>query len=1094
MTDLATYSFLPWLRQGIAGKITTHDGDTTVQLRASAHVQLTLTGEPVTGPAPPPKTIDRDVQLYGPGDVVGIDRRAIVRTDPHDWITNYEPNYMPAIEFYDEDFPWRYTPAAPDGSHLQLRPWIMLVVLEEEKEFRDGRNIIGKPLPYIDVADAKALPPADGLWAWAHVHVNRTLAGSDGEFVSTDMNAVLPRLQATLHENQDLAYSRIVCPRRLQENTAYHAFLVPVFESGRLAGLGVDPPTPPFASASAWGAAGPVQLPYYHRWYFQCGGQGDFEYLVRLIKPGPVDKKVGTRDLDVRHPGSGIAGLSDLDGILKLGGALRVPREDFTAEELVEVEKYENWAKPYPRPFQSELAAFINLPDDYAAHGDPDPLITAPLYARWHALTQRLLKDRAGADVSPNHNWVHELNLDPRHRLAAGFGTRVIQAQQENYMNAAWEQIGDVLEANRRIRAAQLAKLVASSWYAQQLQPLAAAQPERALALTAPVHRRVLVNGTTVAHQRSQSLVQPVLTSTAMRRLTRPRSRLMGALPFDSALRPDNLLTAVAAGQASAAPPKTTPPGVVTTDEVAAVLLPPGVPAWLIDALRHRKWLVWLPLLLAALVVLVVVLLVLAGAGALVLVAGAILVALLIALWWLLLRWSRAIANSDLIGEGGLTPGAVDHLPHSPDFVISEPGGGVTPHPGASDSDQAKRFKDALRHWHALHGASGSSSAKPPPAGFDVGGAAGATVAAIDPNVTIPHRTFDGISVPPHIADQLVLDFGEVMAYPVIDVAMYGPLKELSDELFLPNLNLIKQNSITLLETNQKFIEAYMVGLNHEFARELLWREYPTDMRGSYFRQFWDPSGMLDTGNLSPEALREKLRDIPKIHTWPPQSILDEHDNREPPGHQQENVVLVIRGELLKKYPNAIIYAQKAEWGKTNGHVDPSLERTLIRLDPSEENKPPRDKLQTPLYEARVSPDITFFGFDLTVKDARGGTGDSDSSPAGWFFVIKERSGEPRFGFDVSDAGPVQTVNDLSWNDAMPGLATGGFVSSIALGTIPLAPLGLGDEEKTDQQADDLKIVNAPTSSARWAYILYQAPVIVAIHAAEMLLKPKDDV
>ena len=34
-----------------------------------------------------------------------------------------------------------------------------------------------------------------------------------------------------------------------------------------------------------------------------------------------------------------------------------------------------------------------------------------------------------------------------------------------------------------------------------------------------------------------------------------------------------------------------------------------------------------------------------------------------------------------------------------------------------------------------------------------------------------------------------------------------------------------------------------MVGLNHEFARELLWREYPTDQRGSYFRQFWDVSG-----------------------------------------------------------------------------------------------------------------------------------------------------------------------------------------------------------------------------------------------------------
>ena len=55
-----------------------------------------------------------------------------------------------------------------------------------------------------------------------------------------------------------------------------------------------------------------------------------------------------------------------------------------------------------------------------------------------------------------------------------------------------------------------------------------------------------------------------------------------------------------------------------------------------------------------------------------------------------------------------------------------------------------------------------------------------------------------------------------------------------------------------------------MVGLNHEFARELLWREYPTDQRGSYFRQFWDVRGVLDTERLSPDAVQEKLRDIPR--------------------------------------------------------------------------------------------------------------------------------------------------------------------------------------------------------------------------------------
>ena len=52
-----------------------------------------------------------------------------------------------------------------------------------------------------------------------------------------------------------------------------------------------------------------------------------------------------------------------------------------------------------------------------------------------------------------------------------------------------------------------------------------------------------------------------------------------------------------------------------------------------------------------------------------------------------------------------------------------------------------------------------------------------------------------------------------------------------------------------------------MVGLNHEFARKLLWREYPTDQRGSYFRQFWDARGFIDnedahSGAIEGEALR----------------------------------------------------------------------------------------------------------------------------------------------------------------------------------------------------------------------------------------------
>ena len=53
---------------------------------------------------------------------------------------------------------------------------------------------------------------------------------------------------------------------------------------------------------------------------------------------------------------------------------------------------------------------------------------------------------------------MHELNLDPRWRAAAGFGTAVVQDNQEDYMAAAWDQVGEVLESNKKIKFAQLAK------------------------------------------------------------------------------------------------------------------------------------------------------------------------------------------------------------------------------------------------------------------------------------------------------------------------------------------------------------------------------------------------------------------------------------------------------------------------------------------------------------------------------------------------------------------------------------------------------------------------------------------------------------
>ncbi|MBC7811437.1 MAG: hypothetical protein H7175_09825, partial [Burkholderiales bacterium] len=567
MSSQSSYSFFPWMRQGIANNITAPETDMNVKVRASVEVKLNLKAQKLDG-GEQIETITRPIQLYGPGDIVGIESRAVIRTDPHNWITNFEPNYMACIEFYNEDFPWRYTPAAPNLSLHRLRPWIMLIVLKED-EFDEGANIANRPLPFITLKTGGAtLPRPDQLWAWAHVHVNRSLTASDSEITSTNMNAVLPPFETMLNKNADVAYSRILCPRKLEENVAYHAFLVPTYESGRLAGLGQAIPDTLPANKSAWEQNAPsgLELPVYYRWYFRTGTVGDFEYLVRLLEAKPVDPRVGTRDMDVQVPGANLQGISDadLDGILKLDGSLRVPEVLLNPSELKERDKYDNWDnRPlegvnYPRPFQEALAAFINLADSYSeapasvANADAtdkgfevitdadetdDPLITPPLYGHWHALIERLLD---GDPATPDRNWVHNLNLDPRYRVAAGFGTYVIQDNQENYMEAAWGQVGDVLEANRKIRAAQLAREVSYIWYDSHLKALYATNPERAMSLAAPINRRVLMNGLTVHQHFRESVLPPSLLSGAMRRALRPRGRLMTKAQFAGSVQPNN--------------------------------------------------------------------------------------------------------------------------------------------------------------------------------------------------------------------------------------------------------------------------------------------------------------------------------------------------------------------------------------------------------------------------------------------------------------------------------------------------------------------------------------------------------------------------
>src|SRR5262249_13398207 len=122
-------------------------------------------------------------------------------------------------------------------------------------------------------------------------------------------------------------------------------------------------------------------------------------------------------------------------------------------------------------------------------------------------------------------HWFRELNLDPRHRVAAGLGTLVVRYEQEQLMASAWDQLAKQEQDNQRLKRAQLAEAVGDALLQKHVAPLA---PAQLLQVTGPAHGaidRIAARGTLTTPPPPFPLGSPVLSG-AFRRLSRPRGPL----------------------------------------------------------------------------------------------------------------------------------------------------------------------------------------------------------------------------------------------------------------------------------------------------------------------------------------------------------------------------------------------------------------------------------------------------------------------------------------------------------------------------------------------------------------------------------------
>jgi hypothetical protein len=319
--------------------------------------------------------------------------------------------------------------------------------------------------------------------------------------------------------------------------------------------------------------------------------------------------------------------------------------------------------------------------------------------------------------------------------------------------------------------------------------------------------------------------------------------------------------------------------------------------------------------------------------------------------------------------------------------------------------------------------------AKPPePVGVDLAAILKAVVLALEPATTIGAADGGRVTRPgPAPADPLE----PVLAAPSFPQPMVEPLRELGQEWILPGLDRVPPDSVSLAVTNRRFVEAYLVGLNHELGRELIWNGYPTDQRGTAFARFWDASG----------ALGSPPDDIEPIAGWT--GILGA--NAAGTQADEDRIVLVLRGDLVRRYPDAVLTAVKAAAG-------PAFDLAAEERHPA--------------FSGTVDPDVSYFGFDLTADEVAGRDGGD-----GWYLVFCEQPSGTRFGLDEAEvAAPMAAWADLTWAHVD---ASEGYVD------VTKAPL--------TGPPQDMAGAGWGGSGSDHAVITAQRPVRVAVHGARLV-------
>lgn len=839
-----SFRFFPNLQLGaVSGAQVEDDG----RLRAQYGVQIT-SPDGSEGSALPVSA-----RFRGPGDVIGINETEIARFEPVAGINDFEPDYFPFVEFRSADLPWRFSlgngwQADAAQPMENIAPWIVLIALKDDEFERLGRGTApcNKVLVY---SPAASLPDPEGRWADAHVQMNS--AASEAAAA------------AALRSNPESGFARLICPRKLEPLTRYTLFLVPAYESGRKAGLGLDP----LQSAGgptdlAWSVAAgspPATLPYYASSSFRTDEGLNLEALLEQL-----------RSLDDREADALAAGEMfriDAPGYFRKQFPARSPAAKQTALKPTGSEHGEN---PGTERFKSATAFALNQVIEgetqnavsaEAATGDPskpteedgneaeeDPLVGLPPYGF------RYLKR---PKITPAaERWAEEINLDPRFRLAAQLGAACVRDNQEELMASAWDQYAEMVEANRALQRLQTAEALVERTVSRRFDAVA---PDVALALSEPffpfarMREEHAANGLP-GFEPGQSVgaylgARGAPQSYVSRDLRRIGARVQTRTPET--------------GRALRAPQI---PGDQTPSTAGK-----RRPGSALDAAeRHLQ------------------------------------------------KRDRRQAI-DRLGAAGLLRNAVEVRP-APRKTVKI---GIKPF---ASQPLKQILSERLRALPRLK------------ADFRITGR----------------------------SDRETRAGGAIFRDPRLSVPLVDYVLKREPGAFMAGLRDMPDDTIAFFEENRPFVEAVMLGANHEMNQELRWRGFPTDMRGTVLPRFWN------RGAPKNDPAKD---DIGAIANWAA-PLGRQHSPINDNGNPA--LVVLIKGAVVRK-----------------------LDEPVLRIDISKDadawdaGRVQRKVL--PAFSGKLGTGLAYYGFDVSLdwllNDARLNKA---------FFVILEPPGRLRFGLDVA--------------------------------------------------------------------------------------------